>query len=204
MQLFENEQSLISSGYIFRILDVGPRCLDRITVIFCDGDYLSLSETGAGFSQWGSNLDVSGIPETIDNHQQVELTFGDLRPELRKHILYRVNEAYADILKETDRRSPSSVAPRRELANPIDDYLNNCGSSIYSAGNMFCIRVSDDDAQHDRGPYQTARETIINTLPDAHSYSAPEYHPEINPNTLNKSEDRAKRIKALQISDLTI
>ena len=49
-RLFISLKELADSGYIFRITDNGGATLDRITVIFCDGDHLSLSETGAGVS----------------------------------------------------------------------------------------------------------------------------------------------------------
>lgn len=68
------------------ITDNGGETLDRYTVWFQDGSYLGLSETGAGFSQWGEAVYNSDFPDAV-------LQWSDLSEPLRKHIVARYNYA---------------------------------------------------------------------------------------------------------------
>ena len=110
-RLFISLKELADSGYIFRITDNGGATLDRITVIFCDGDHLSLSETGAGVSMWGEGIDVAGWNDRVEAGTEVDLAIGDLRPELQDHILRRVNEAWQDYLDALNDPHGIATAP---------------------------------------------------------------------------------------------
>lgn len=181
MELFTSIKELANSGYVFRITDNGGATLDRITVLFCDGDYLSLSETGQGVSMWGGELDPATMHQWVEEKRGVDLAIGDLRPELQAHILRRVNEAWHDCLVSIEKRcNGNTVAKSREHAFPNEGGHLCGGEGIYSAGNGFCVRLDGDDAADDRGPFLTAREVLIATLPDDYALSGPEYHSTVN------------------------
>lgn len=96
---------------VLDIWDNGGRTLDRITVYFFDPangygaygahagettiDYLGVSETGQGFSQWGEVTAEQRASlayyKTVETGRRV--TWDSLRPELRAHVIARMSEA---------------------------------------------------------------------------------------------------------------
>lgn len=196
--LFETVEELAASGYIFRIQDSGPTSIDRITVVFCDGDYLALSETGSGFSQWGERIDPAVMAEWAENGEAVDLALGDLKPELREHILTRVNEAWRDFLEMVERRHPSAVAPTREKANENDGTYSSAGVGIYSAGEGYCLRLEGSNAADDRGPYMLAREALAASFPDENALAGPEYHSPLDVASLEPTPGVAEAVAAME------
>lgn len=77
VQEFADPDSIIEA-----ITDNGGETLDRYTVWFRDGSYLGLSETGAGFSQWGEAFYSIDFPDAV-------LQWLDLAEPLRRHITAR-------------------------------------------------------------------------------------------------------------------
>ena len=199
MNLFKTEKELAESGYIFRIVDNGGSSFDRVTVLFCDGDYLALSQTGHGFSQWGTEFGlVDTMAEWVESGECVDLAFGDLSPELRRHILGRVNEAWQDFLEAVTRGDESAVAKSRELAEPNDGTHDSAGKGLYAVGSGYAVRLDGDHAADDRGPFATAREALAATLPDDYSLSGPEYHSTVDVGSMRRTRDTAARLRKLE------
>ena len=172
MNLFQSSADL--SDYLFRITDNGGETFDRITVIFCDGDYLGLSETGAGFSQWGEGIDVAGVAGRVENGEEVDLTWSQLDPQLQRHILARLNEGWRDFLE-------AAKAPEgRENVEPNEGIYTSAGQGIYRKDGAFWM-AHGNGPEDDAGPYETYREVLLRTLPDAYSLAGPEYHPPVDP-----------------------
>ncbi|UUV43255.1 hypothetical protein RCCWILLIS_83 [Rhodobacter phage RcCWillis] len=197
--LFTSIKELAESGYVFRITDNGGETLDRITVLFCDGDYLALSETGAGISMWGGSDGrsdpVGAMQERVEDGTEIDLSLGDLTPALQAHILYRVNEAWRDALAGIEARDPAHVARSREAAQ-VNDGTHTCGGiGIYSAGEAYCIRLDTawNDAADDRGPFKTAAEALRATLPDDYGLAGPEFHSSVDVNSLKRSPSITRR-----------
>lgn len=199
MRLFKTIKELGDSGYIFRITDNGGATLDRYTVLFCDGDYLSLSENGAGVSMWNEGDIVQHLQEAVEDGTQLDCQLGDLSPELRDHILWRVNQAWQDALESIEKRAlVNYVAPSREQSEVNEGTHDSAGKGIYSAGAGFCIRMDSDDAADDRGPYMTPAEALAATLPDDYSLSGPEYHSTANPGSLKRTPGYRAALKRLE------
>lgn len=187
-RLFTSVKEMAASGYIFRITDNGGASLDRITVIFCDGDHLSLSETGAGVSMWGEGIDVADWNDRVEAGTEVDLAIGDLRPELQDHILWRVNEAWQDYL----------VAQTRDKAEVNEGTHDSGGKGIYAAGSGFCVRLDGEYASDDRGPYLTTRQALAATLPDDYSLSGPEYHSSLDVSRLKPTPGVKAKLRRLE------
>ena len=197
-RLFINLKELADSGYIFRITDNGGATLDRITVIFCDGDHLSLSETGAGVSMWGEGIDVDGWNDRVEAGTEVDLAIGDLRPELQDHILRRVNEAWQDYLDALNDPRGTAVAQTRDNAEVNEGMHDSGGKGIYAAGSAFCVRRDVDYASYDRGPYLTTRQALAATLPDDYSLSGPEYHSSLDVSRLKPTAGVKAKLRRLE------
>ena len=199
-KLFPTIKDLAQSGYVFRIQDAGPETLDRITVTFCDGEYLALSKNGLGFSQWGGTIDPVVMHEHAESGQAVDLALGDLSPELQNHILHRVNEAFEDALESGERMDPKIVAKSRNDAKENQGIHDSWGVGIYSEkdGEFFVRKDGSAGQDEDFGPYSTVREAFVATLPDDYSLSGPEYHPKIKVSSLNATPGVAEKIAALE------
>ncbi|MEQ6332995.1 hypothetical protein [Sphingobium sp. MK2] len=169
--LFQSPADL--SEYLFRIVDNNGATLDQITVIFSDGDYLGLSITGAGFSQWGDGIDPADIADRVEEGFETDLTWSKLDPALQRHILYRLNEAWRDFVEA------EKAAPCRDKATPNDGTYDSAGKGIYRHEGAFWM-AHDNGPEDDAGPFSTYREAVLRTLPDAYSLSGPEYHPPVN------------------------
>lgn len=198
-KLFPTVADLARADFIFRIQDSGPGTIDRLTVVFCDGDYLALSKTGAGFSMWGDGgIDPLVMHEKAESKEVVDLALGDLPPELQNHILNRVNEGFQDALDFGNRLDPKYVAPSREKADIHYGLFSSAGDGIYlNADKQFCVRMEGSDDE-DRGPYDTYREAFLDTLPEAYSFSGPEYHPDFDVSSLQPTPGVAQAIEALE------
>ena len=197
-RLFISLKELADSGYIFRITDNGGATLDRITVIFCDGDYLSLSETGAGVSTWCEGIDVAGWNDRVEAGTEVDLAIGDLRPELQDHILRRVNEAWQDYLDALNDPHGTAVAQTRDNAEVNEGTHDSGGKGIYAAGSAFCVRLDWDYASDDRGPFQAVRQALAATLPNDYSLSGPEYHSALDVSRLKPTAGVKAKLRRLE------
>ena len=197
-RLFISLKELADSGYIFRITDNGGATLDRITVIFCDGDHLSLSETGAGVSMWGEGIDVADWNDRVEAGTEVDLAIGDLRPELQDHILRRVTEAWQDYLDALADPQGTAVAQTRDKAEVNEGAHDSGGKGIYAAGSGFCVRLGGEYASDDRGPFQTVRQALAATLPDDYSLSGPEYHSALDVSRLKPTPGVKAKLRRLE------
>lgn len=197
-RLFTSVKEMAASGYIFRITDNGGASLDRIIVIFCDGDHLSLSETGAGVSMWGEGIDVADWNDRVEAGTEVDLAIGDLRPELQDHILRRVNEAWQDYLDALADPQGTAVAQTRDKAEVNEGTHDSGGKGIYAAGSGFCVRLDGEYASDDRGPFQTARQALAATLPDEYGLAGPEYHSSVNVSRLQPTKGVKGKLRRLE------
>ncbi len=197
-RLFTSVKEMAASGYIFRITDNGGASLDRITVIFSDGDHLSLSETGAGVSMWGGGIDVADWNDRVEAGTEVDLAIGDLRPELQDHILRRVNEAWQDYLDALADPQGTAVAQTRDKAEVNEGTHDSGGKGIYAAGSGFCVRLDGEYASDDRGPFQTVQQALAATLPDDYSLSGPDYHSALDVSRLKPTPGVKAKLRRLE------
>ncbi len=165
-------------GYLFRITDNGGATADRYTVVFSDGDYLSMSAYPShpqGISMWGEGLDVGGLSDRVEEGLEVDLSWGCLPETIRAHVLYRVNEGWADFLEKIEARDPSAVAASRDDAEENDGLYNTAGKGIYIGEDGALWIKATEDRDEDYGPYDDAAKALRMTMPDEYSLSGPEY-----------------------------
>lgn len=198
MPLFENPSDL--SDYLFRIVDNGGSSADRYTVAFSDGSYLALSGSPShpqGVSQWGEDIDPSAMQDWVHDGEAVDLALGDLPPAIVKHILFRNNEGTADFLKSVEDRNPKDVARTRDDASVHEGLRDSFGKGIYVTEEGYRVRL-DGDAEDDRGPYATAREVVLATLPDKHGFAGDEYHPDLDVMSMEPSDEVKASIEKME------
>lgn len=192
MNLFDDVEALAASGYLFRITDNGGATADRYTVVFCDGDYLGMSgdpSNPQGVSLWGEGIDVASLAERVENGEEIDLTFGDLPDHIRSHVLYRINQGFADFVQSEE------AADSRGAAQEFEGLLDQVGVCIYRAPAGFMVR----DAEHDdHGPFKLYRDAVLSTLPDEHTLSGPEYQSPLEVGSLEPGADTAADLLALQ------
>lgn len=187
-------------GYLFRITDNGGATADRYTVVFSDGDYLSMSAYPShpqGVSMWGEGLDVGGLSDRVEEGREVDLSWGCLPETIRAHVLYRLNEGWADFLEKIEARDPSAVAASRDDAEENDGLHDTAGKGIYiGEDGALWIKATDDPAE-DYGPYDDAAKALRMTMPDEYSLSGPEYQSTALGNGGAHSEEPHPEIMAL-------
>lgn len=198
-KVFEKPEDL--GEYLFRITDNGGASVDRYTVVFSDGSYLGLSgnpTSPVGFSQWGERIDVESLSNRVESGEEIDLALGDLSAHLVQHILGRSNEGLADFLEAVDSKKPRAVAKNRDDASANEGISTSLGDGIYWTEAGYMVK-QDGPVEDDFGPYTTAREAIINTLPCHYGLSGPEYHSTVNePSSLDKTEGVANKIAELE------
>ena len=175
-RVFEKPEDM--SEYLFRIVDNGGSSADRYTVVFCDGSYLAMSGSPTspqGVSMAGEDIDPQVLQDWVENGEAVDLALGDLPKHLVDHILFRNNEGIEDFLEAVENKAPHAVAANREAAEANEGGSDTLGKGIYLHGDKFMVKM--DGGPDDRGPFDTAREAILATMPDQYSLSGPEYHP---------------------------
>lgn len=175
-RVFEKPEDM--SEYLFRIVDNGGSSADRYTVVFCDGSYLSMSGSPTspqGVSMAGEDIDPQVLQDWVESGEAVDLALGDLPKHLVDHILFRNNEGIEDFLEAVENKAPHAVATNREAAEANEGGYDTLGKGIYLHGDKFMVKM--DGGPDDRGPFDTAREAILATMPDQYSLSGPEYHP---------------------------
>lgn len=187
------------SEYLFRIVDNGGHTADRYTVLFSDGSDLSLSSYPThpqGISMCGEGVDPATLAEWVEEGNYVDLALGDLPPEIAEHIMDRNNEGLRDFLASVEAKEPHAVAPSREKAKENDGTYQSLGVGIYDSPEGYRIRL-DGEAEDDRGPYATAREVIIASLPDHYALAGPEYHSTTD--VLRTEPDEAVKAKVAEL-----
>lgn len=186
-------------GYLFRILDNGGETVDRYTVAFSDGSYLGLSDNPShpmGFSQWGEGIDPAWMTERVESGSDLDLALGDLPDRIVKHIVARVNQGYAELLSSVTEKASDYVAVCRSEAEVNDGGRDCAGRGIYIQDGRFMIRTDQFDG--DFGPFETAREAILASLPDECAFSGPEHHPQVDLMRLEADEAVAAEIGCLE------
>jgi len=198
-KVFETPSDM--SDYLFRILDNGGASADRYTVIFSDGSHLSMSSSPThpqGVSMSGDDMDVSVAQKWVEDGEAVDLALGDLPEHIVSHIMYRNNEGMADFLEAVGNKDPHAVAPSRGKAKVNEGIHDSLGKGIYDSPEGYRVRM-DGDAVDDRGPFATAREAVLATLPDIHALAGDEYHTTVDDlMRLKPSEAVAEAIAALE------
>jgi len=197
-KVFESPSDM--SEYLFRIVDNGGSSADRYTVVFSDGSYLALSgspSSAHGVSLSGEDIDPQTLQDWVEEGKAVDLALGDLPPGLVQHILYRNNEGLEDFLESVEKREPHNVAPNREAAEVNEGVHDSLGKGIYWTEEGYRIRL-DGDPEDDRGPYETAREAVLGSLPDQYSMSGPEYHSTVDLMRMEPDPDVLKAVAELE------
>lgn len=188
------------SEYLFRIVDNGGSSVDRYTVVFSDGSYLGLSGSPShpqGFSQSGEDIDPDTVERWVEDGEAVDLALGDLPDGLVEHIVSRCNEGLADFLERVEAKDPLHVATSRDKAKDNEGTHRSLGEGIYSTPEGYRVRL-DGDPEDDRGPFATAREAVLATLPDHYALSGPEYHTSMDLMRLTPSDEVKAKVAALE------
>ncbi len=175
-RLFESAADL--GGYLFRITDNGGATADRYTVVFSDGNYLTLSAGPSdpqGVSQWGERIDVAHLANCVEIGQEVDLSWGCLPENVRAHVLSRANDMWRDFLANVEACHPDAVKPSRADAGANEGGPECGGQGIYRKGGLYFINRGEG-ADDDLGPFDTARAVLLASLPDEHDLSGPEYY----------------------------
>jgi hypothetical protein len=200
MNLFNSVAELANSGYVFRIQDNGGASADRYTVVLCDDDYLTMSSGPThpqGVSMWGEGIDPQALSDWAETGEAVDLALGDLPPHIADHVVSRVNEAWRDFLDDLERREQHAVAATRDAAEVNEGTYTSGGVGIYLTDEGFRIRL-DGDIADDRGPFTTAREALLASLPDADGLSGPEYQSPEDVARLTPSPEVGARLAELE------
>jgi hypothetical protein len=200
--LFETLEQLARSEYLFRITDNGGETCDRYTVVFSDGDFLTLSGSPShpqGVSLWGEQIDLHGLQEAVEDGAQVDLALGDLPPNVAAHVLSRLNEAWRDFLSDVEAQVPMAVAKSREHASVYEGVHTSGGKGIYRVGGCFAIRGDSDDAGDDYGPFDTVAEAVRMSLPSADALAGDDYQSSVNLGRLTPCPEVQRAILALEI-----
>ena len=178
MKLFPDWQTLARSGYLFRIVDTGEdSTVDRVTVLFSDGDALGCDRCGGrAFSQWAGQVDPAVLQTWVESGEAVDLCSDDLSEEEKAHILRRVNEAWADWLARIASRDPVAVARCADEAVTNDGTHRDAGQGLF-LGTDGAFYVEVESAPYEaRGPFLCPAEALRATLPDEWALAGPEYH----------------------------
>ena len=196
--VFEKPSDL--SDYLFRILDNGGSSADRYTVMFSDGSYLAMSSSPThpqGVSMSGDDMDPAVAQEWVENGEAVDLALGDLPEHIVKHIIGRNNQGLEDFLAAVEAKEPYAVAPNREKAKVNEGLYDSLGVGIYDSPEGYRIRL-DGDPEDDRGPFETAREAVLASLPDMHAFAGDEYHSRVDLMRMEPDEEVRKAVEALE------
>lgn len=194
--LFEAMRDL--EGYLFRIVDNGGESIDRYTVIFSSGDYLTLSENpndGQGFSSNG--IDVALIEKRVEEGRLIDLAIGDLASVQQRYILEHCNDSFEEILTDVENKEPRAVSRSREEATANEGAFFSSGTGIYSSPAGYMVKL-DSDPSDDRGPYKTAREAVLASLPDWWGLSGAEYHTSVDIMRAITDKDVERRVTELE------
>lgn len=196
--VFEKPEDL--SDYLFRIVDNGGSSADRYTVVFCDGSYLALSANPShpqGVSLSDEGIDPQVLEDWVEEGEAVELALGDLPKHLVDHILFRNNEGMEDFLQLVEDKDPKVVFANRDDAEANEGLSDTLGKGIYlNKDGQYMIKM--EGGPDDRGPFDTARETLLNTMPDAYSLSGPEYHSGVDVMRMTPDPAVLEAVKALE------
>jgi hypothetical protein len=177
MNLFPDWQTLARSGYLFRIVDSGPDTVDRVTVLFSDGDALGCDRIGGrAFSQWVGQIDPATLESWVETGEAVDLSSDDLSDEEKAHILQRVNEGWRDYLERVAARDTVAVARCQDDSVVNDGTWQDAGNGLFVGddGNLW-IWV-ESEPHEARGPFTCPAEALQNTLPNEWGLTGPEYH----------------------------
>jgi hypothetical protein len=195
--LFEKPEEL--SEFLFRIVDNGGSTADRYTVVFSDGSYLGMSGSPThpqGVSMWGEDIDPQVLEDWVEDGSAIDLALGDLPPHLIQHILDRNNEGVADFLDRVEQKLPDAVFTNRDDAEANEGLHDTFGKGLYLKDGAYMVKM--EGGPDDRGPFTTAREALLNTLPDHYGFCGPEYHSGVEVLRMTPDPAVAEAIKALE------
>lgn len=195
--VFEKPEDL--SDYLFRIVDNGGSSADRYTVVFSDGSYLSMSadpESAHGVSICDEFIDPQVVSDWVENGEALDLALGDLAPHLVQHIIDRNNDGLADFLAAVERRDAYAVSLTREGAEANEGGYDTLGKGIYLLDDKLMVKM--DGGPDDRGPFGTAREALLATMPDESSLAGPECQSTLNVMRTTPDADVLAAVRVLE------
>lgn len=187
------------SDYLFRIVDNGGSSADRYTVVFSDGSCLSMSGNPThpqGVSLCDEWIDPQIVAEWVEKGEAVDLALGDLPEHLVQHIMFRNNEGLEDFLASVEAMDSSVVAKNRESAEANEGLYDSLGKAIYTEDGKFFVRM--EGGPDDRGPFETAREVVLATMPDQYSLAGEEYHSTVDVMRLAPSPEVLMAVSELE------
>lgn len=180
MKLFDALEDL--KTFIFRITDNGGESADRYTVVTNDGDYFAMSSSpfhpqGVGLT--GEGYDPTGGQSRVEDKVDRDIRWIDLPSDCQRCVQDGLNAGFSDWLE-------AFVPPRTrsEAAHNGDGVrlADRAGEGVYGTSGDYRVKTEngDEDADDDRGPYETVREAVLASLPDQHDLSGEEYHSTID------------------------
>ncbi len=196
--VFENPSDM--SEHLFRIVDNGGSSADRYTVLFSDGSHLALSDTpwtAQGISLSGDGIDPATLSKWVEEGEAVDLALGDLPPGLADHIMKRCNEDLEDFLADVESKHPDAVAPNRGAAKENEGLYTSLGDGIYDSPEGYRIKL-DGDPEDDRGPFKTARDAVLASMPDQYGLAGPEYHSTTDVTRLEPNDELKAKVAELE------
>jgi hypothetical protein len=171
--LFQSADDL--GEYLFRIIDNGGASADRYTVATSDGDGFALSGAPShpqGVSLSIEDLDPAYMETEVSEGRAVDLGWHDLPAHIRAHVIGRLNAAWGGYLADLE---SGGIPAERARAEVNEATHRDAGKGIYGTPGAYFVRM-DGPAEDDRGPFATAREALLATLPDHYGLAGPEYH----------------------------
>lgn len=174
MNLFEKPEDL--REYLFRITDNGGETCDRFTIITSDGDYFGSNCSPfhpQGFFQSGERIDVQGVAERVESGAERDLRWIDLPEDVRRAVIGRLNEGFADWLTAfeppVDRHLAQDIGSACRLSE-------RAGEGAYGQPGAYRVKREGEGPEDDLGPFETLREAVLASLPDECDLAGPEYH----------------------------
>lgn len=184
--------------HLLRITDNGGATADRYTVYFADGSCLAMSENPSspgGISEWLEGVSPEVAHDAVESGQEVDLAVGDLPPGIAMHVLARLNAVYAGWVERIENSAVG--AKQRESALENEGTADCFATGIYKTGDGYFIRRSGEDS--DLGPYGSARQVLLASLPGRHTYCGPEYFSTVGDvNRLAPSDEVAAAVERLK------
>jgi hypothetical protein len=196
--LFETHSDL--GNFLYRVTDNGGSTIDRYTVAFADGSFLAIScepSLQNGDAEWFYDLDPEAMSEAVSNGIEIDIAFCDLPQSIQDDVIRHLNAVFFDQLAEIVNRDETAVAPDRASAISNTPLECRAGAGIYFTNDAFFVKI-DSAIGNDLGPFASAREVLLASLPDRRLFRSPELQSTVEINRTTPDADVAKAVATLE------
>lgn len=169
--LFQTPADL--ARYVYLITDDGGRSGTRYTMIFTDGTYLEMSgspDHPKGVCRRGHQMAswvFTKIHNEVLDNKVVSLALGDLPKNVIAYVQEFQNRSYEGFLSSVMEKDTSVVGADRKEATLHKGTPDSLGEGIYVENGKYKIKCGHQD---DLGPFDTAREVILASIPSGWAY----------------------------------